>query len=336
MGISARRMTSRVGVLTASAGLVILAAAPALAAPSSPGPPNQLDAVNDVMTVTSAAGASVDLLTNDIAGDGGPATPQTVGVDPHPNPGPTKGTAVISPDGTATYVPGSCSAGDNNTPGLDSFGYTINDSQQSEFKDTATVTVTIMPAASAPHANTDTFRTDADGVAQGSLLANDCGPGPQATAGSVLLSGTPVRRPAKGTVSIFPSTGTFRYTASAGATGTDSFSYRISNQQDTSLSSTATVTITLTGGPPPHAGPVIPPAQNPPAQNPPQGQPQNPPAHVQAPASNPHQQQQLPATGAAGTISIAVIGAALVLLGALLAAVGQWWPAPAGRPSRSG
>ena len=329
MGISARRMTGRVGVLTASAGLVILAAAPALAAPGGPGAPALLDAVDDVMTVTSAAGASVDLLANDIAGNGQPATTRTVGVDRQPHPGPTKGKAEIHSDGTATYAPGTCSAGDNNAPGLDSFGYTINDSQQSQFKDTARVTVTIMPAASAPHANLDAFRTDADGVAQGSLLTNDCGPGPHATAGSVLLSGTPDRRPAKGTVDIFPSTGTFRYTAaSAGATGTDSFSYLISNRLNTSLSSTATVTITLTGGPPPHAGHFGP--QNPPGQAP----QQNPPAHVQAPASSP--QQQLPATGAAGTISIAVIGSALVLLGALLAAVGQWWPAPAGRPSRSG
>jgi large repetitive protein len=334
MGISARRMISRVGVVVASAGLVVLAAAPALAAPGDPGP-SRLDAVDDSITITSIGAISpVNLLANDTARNGRPATPQTVGVNTDPNPAPAKGTVVIDPDGTATYTPGACSAGNNNSPGADSFGYQIIDPQQARFTDTATVTVTIMPAASAPLARADSFTTDADGVVQASLLTNDCGPGPQATASSVLLSGTPVRSPAKGTVSIFPSTGTFRYTASAGATGTDSFTYRISNRQDTSLSGTATVTLELAVSPPPNARGVIPPGQNPPAQNPPA---ENPPAQVQAPpAASQQQQEELPATGAAGTVSIALIGSALVLLGALLAAVGHWWPAPAARPNRSG
>jgi LPXTG-motif cell wall-anchored protein len=335
MGVSTRRMIGRVGVVMASAGLVMLAAAPALAAPGSPGLPTQLDAADDAFTITSiSATGPFNLLANDTARNGRQATPLTVGVNTSPDPAPAKGTVTISSAGEATYEPNPCSAGNNGSPGTDSFGYEIIDPLQTKFTDTATVTVTIMPAASAPLARADSFTADAGGVAEGSLLGNDCGPGPQATPTYVLLSGSPVREPAKGTVSLFPSSGTFRYTAAAGATGTDSFSYRISNRQATSLSSTATVTLTLTGSgstpPSEGAGGIIPPGQNPPAQNPPA---QNPPAQVKAPAPSKQQQEELPATGTAGTISIAVIGSALVLLGALLAAVGHWWPAPAGRPT---
>ena len=280
--------------------LVLLPAAAAHAA--------GLQAVDDTVTIGSIeAIAPINLLANDIGPDGLPATPSTVGVVTG-EVRTTHGFVRISADGTALYTPGPCSAG------TDSFQYTIIDPQDTDVQSTARVTVTIGPGAAGVDAVPDRFRANAAGVAAGDLLANDCGPGPQASAGSVLVE--QVSEPTKGTVLVNPSKGTFRYESNPGATGTDSFGYRITNPETPSLTDTALVTIVL---PPPGAAP--PPAGR---LNPP---PAAPPVHrltpqEQAPAP-PAQGPQLSATGAPSVVPAAVLGSVLVAAGGLLALAGR-------------
>ncbi len=291
----------------AGAGLVLLPTAPALAA--------GLQAVDDSATIGSIDMiAPIDLLANDIGPDGQPATPGTVGVDTTPVRGPANGQVQISSDGTAVYTPGRCSAG------TDSFVYQIIDPQQTSSTSSATVTITIRPAAAGVDARPDRFRANAAGVAQGNLLANDCGPGPQASPSTVLVNPAPVGQPARGTVLIDPGAGTFSYQANPGATGTDSFGYQISNPEAPALTDTAQVTIVLPAraAPPPARGLNPPPggvAPAPPENN------LNPPAEQSHPAEQTQpaaQQRQLPATGAARVVPAAVLGSVLIGVGALL------------------
>jgi hypothetical protein len=278
----------------------------ALLLPATPASAAGLQAVDDSATIGSIDMiAPIDLLANDIGPDGQPATPGTVGVDTTPVRGPARGTVVISSNGTAVYTPGPCSAG------TDSFGYRIVDPQQTSSTSAATVTVTILPAAAGVDARPDRFRADAGGAAQGSLLTNDCGPGPQASPSSVLVDADPVGQPAKGAVLINPGAGTFIYQANPGANGTDSFGYRISNPETPSLTDTARVTIVL-----PAPAPAPPPVHGfnpPPAANPPPAGNVNPPAAQSQPAA-----PQLPGTGAPMAGPAALLGVALLALGTLL------------------
>jgi LPXTG-motif cell wall-anchored protein len=141
----------------------------------------------------------------------------------------------------------------------------------------------------------------------------------------VLLSPVPVRTPARGNVIIDPASGAFTYRANPGATGTDSFVYRISNPVTSSLTDTAAVTITLPAATtPPSSGGSSSGGASPPPNDessgsaaPPAGV-INPPAVDQPPAAAPPPPPQLPATGTARVMPVAVAGSALVLIGALL------------------
>ena len=89
-----------------------------------------------------------------------------------------------------------------------------------------------------PVAVDDAFGSSVDAEAEGDLLANDSDP-----QGSALtLQTTPASLPANGSVTLF-SDGTFVYTPNAGFSGTDSFSYTVTNALG--LSDTANVTITI-------------------------------------------------------------------------------------------
>jgi hypothetical protein len=233
------RMTTAAGL--GVLGLVALPAAPALArAP--------LQAVPDSATVGRAQGvATGNVLSNDIGPDGRSATVNTVGVDTRPVSGQTD-RLTLSPNGSFTYRPGACFVG------VASVGYRIIDQTDSSNTDTGTVNVTVTEFNSAPLARSDSARVGPSGVVQGNLLGNDCGPGPQASAGSVLLSSAPTSGPSKGSVIIDSSSGTFTYQARAGAVGTDSFRYRIANRVNPELASSATVTVTIAVAAPPTGG----------------------------------------------------------------------------------
>jgi hypothetical protein len=222
-------------------GLVALPAAPALARPP-------LQAVTDSATIGRAQGvATGNVLSNDIGPDGKPATRNTVGVDTQPVSGPAN-RLTISPFGAFTYSPGACFVG------VATFGYRIIDQADSSNTAIGTINITVPEFNSEPLARADSARVGPSGVVQGNLLGNDCGPGPQASAGSVLLSSAPISGPGKGSVIIDTSSGIFTYQARAGAVGRDSFRYRITNRVNPELSSSATVSITIVVAAPPPSG----------------------------------------------------------------------------------
>jgi VCBS repeat-containing protein len=93
-------------------------------------------------------------------------------------------------------------------------------------------------AVNVPIARNDTFTTRPNTTISGDLAGNDV---PSADGGNVWTVVTP---PSHGTVVVNPS-GTFTYIPTPGYSGTDTFTYRITDSNgDTS---TATVTLTIPG-----------------------------------------------------------------------------------------
>ena len=141
---------------------------------------------------------------------------------------PTKGTL----SGTApnlTYTP------NLNANGTDSFAFKANDGALDS--NTATVNITITPVNDAPDAVNDTSSTP-EGVAKDiNVLANDTDVEGNTLTVSAVTQGT------KGTTSI-NANNTIRYTPQSTATGSDSFTYTISDGNG--ATDTAIVTVTLT------------------------------------------------------------------------------------------
>ncbi|GAB5389127.1 MAG: hypothetical protein Alpg2KO_20950 [Alphaproteobacteria bacterium] len=137
------------------------------------------------------------------------------------------GTLAFNADGSFTFTP---DADDN---GEFSFVYRVSDGEDT---DTATVTLTILPVNDAPTADDDAFNAPVGSALRGSVAGNDADPEGDD------LTYTLISTPAKGSLSLLPD-GSFSYIADPGETGTDSFSYRVSDGEATD---TATVTLTLT------------------------------------------------------------------------------------------
>ena len=144
----------------------------------------------------------------------------------------SKGTAVITNAATGAYTY-TANAG---ATGTDSFTFTASDGLADS--NVATVTVQLMTiAVNTPPVATDaSVSTDVDGVATGALSATD--------ADGDSLSYAIVRNGSKGTAVITnAATGAYTYTANAGATGTDSFTFTASD--GLADSNVATVTVQL-------------------------------------------------------------------------------------------
>ena len=132
--------------------------------------------------------------------------------------------------GVLTYTPAAGYAGP------DSFSYTVSDGSLS---DTATVSIAVEPANTAPVAGDDAVSTGQNAalaIPLATLLANDS----DANGGALSLAG--FTQPAHGTLT--NSNGTLVYTPSGGYVGPDAFTYTVT---DGSLTDTATVGITVTG-----------------------------------------------------------------------------------------
>jgi hypothetical protein len=139
---------------------------------------------------------------------------------------PANGSATINPNGTVRYAP--------NTGyfGTDTFTYTIDDGRGGT--DSASVTVTVVPPNRPPVAGDDS--APAGPPVTIPVLANDTDPdGDRLTVSSYTA-------PAKGSVSRLGDA--LVYTPRPGATGSDSFTYIVSDGHG--HTDTATVTITLT------------------------------------------------------------------------------------------
>jgi VCBS repeat-containing protein len=172
------------------------------------------------LTVPAAQG----VLANDSDVDGDALTAALVS-------GPAHGTLTLSSTGSLTYTP----AADFN--GTDSFTYKANDGTADS--NVATVTVTVRPVNDAPVARPDAYATDEDTpltMAAPGVLANDTDVDGDALQ-AVLVAG-----PSHGTLAL-NADGSFTYTPSANANGSDSFTYKVND--GTLDSNVALVTITV-------------------------------------------------------------------------------------------
>ncbi|NOZ49945.1 MAG: tandem-95 repeat protein, partial [Chloroflexi bacterium] len=138
------------------------------------------------------------------------------------------GTVVIDGDNTLTYTPAL------NFDGRDSFSYEVSDGQLS---DTAAVDVSVQAVNDPPQAGDDHVNTAADTARDIFILANDTDV--EGDTLSVVALGTPAHGQA-----LLNNDSSIRYTPDAGFTGSETFTYTISDGQ---LTSTATVAITVGG-----------------------------------------------------------------------------------------
>ena len=178
-------------------------------------------AVDDTATTTEDTPTDIAVLGNDTDPDGGTVTVTAVGSAAH-------GSVAVNESGTVRYAPNS------NYVGEDRFTYTISDGQGGTA--TASVVVTITSVNDAPVAVDDSFSTTEDTAVGGNVVANDTDPDEDA------LSAARGTGPANGTL-VLGADGSFTYTPNADFTGTDSFTYTVSDGNGGSDTGTVVLTI---------------------------------------------------------------------------------------------
>lgn len=149
----------------------------------------------------------VALLANDYDPDGDPLTASLATQASH-------GTVVMEEDGTFTYTPNA------NFFGEDSFTYIVNDGFGGT--DTATVTITVTPENDPPTPTNDSDTTNEDTAVVIDVLANDT------DIDGDTLQVTQVSAPTHG-VAVLNADQTVTYTPFANYSGSDSFSYYVSD-----------------------------------------------------------------------------------------------------------
>ena len=164
-------------------------------------------ATNDSETTSEGTSVIINVLANDIDPDGDSMTVASVTQG-------NKGSVTINEDNTITYTP------NEDETGTDSFTYTITDGNGGQ--ETANVTVTIEAENESPLAVDDTASTAEETAVTIDVLANDTdGDGDTLTVSSVTQG-------VAGSVQI-NADNTVTYTPDAGAAGTDSFTYIITD-----------------------------------------------------------------------------------------------------------
>ncbi|RDD62279.1 Ig-like domain-containing protein [Ferruginivarius sediminum] len=193
-------------------------------APSEPSEPSNTAPVagDDSVTTDADTAVTLDVLANDSDGDGDTLDIGSLG-------SPSNGTVVENADGTLTYTP------DADFSGSDSFTYTVNDGNGGS--DTATVSVTVNEVQDNPNAVSDEATVTGGESVTVDVLANDTDPDGDP------LSLDSFEQPSSGTV-VENADGTLTYTANSGFSGSDSFTYTISD--GTGRTDTATVSIDVT------------------------------------------------------------------------------------------
>lgn len=201
----------------------------ASAARASGSPPVAND--DDVITLQDTP-IAVLVLLNDSDPEGDPLT---VEVDTQP----AHGTATANPDGTITYAPAP------GYTGPDAFDYKLCDNTPQ--CDTATVTITVQPAApGTPQAVDDVATTEPNVAVTVDVLANDTDPeGDPLTVASV----TP---PVNGTATLNADS-SVTYTPALNFIGTDSFTYDACDPVPLCDTAAVTIHVLLPGANPPTA-----------------------------------------------------------------------------------
>ncbi len=185
---------------------------------------------HDEEVVTNEDNAiTIDVLANDVDPDGDTLSITSIGQPAH-------GTVTQNSDGTLTYTP------DPDFNGNDTFTYVIDDGNGGN--DTATVYVCVKPVNDVPVAVDDSAKTDEDTSITIDVLANDSDVDGDA------LTIESHDQPANGTVTLNDD-GTFSYTPNADFSGTDTFTYTVSDGNGGM--STATVAVVVA---PTNDGPV--------------------------------------------------------------------------------
>ncbi len=188
-------------------------------------------AVGDSFTTPSSqtltVPASSGVLANDSDGDGDAITAQLVSEPIH-------GTVTLNADGSFTYVP---------TPGYfgtDSFTYQATDGTL--ISTVATVSLNVERANTAPVATGESYSTNEDvvlNVVAPGVLGND------SDADGDALSATLVTAPVHGSV-VLNANGSFVYTPSTNYSGTDTFTYTVTDGVATSNVATVSLTVVAT------------------------------------------------------------------------------------------
>ena len=217
------------------------------------------EAVNDSVTTDQDSSVNVTVLSNDSDIDGdsltvtlADGTALTVGSPVTLSSG---ATVTLQSNGTIDYDPnGQFDSVADGSTGSDSFTYTISDGKGGT--DTATVNVTINGVNDAPEAVNDSVTTDQDSSVNVAVLSNDSDiDGDSLTVtladGTALTVGTPVTLSSGATVTL-QANGTIDYdpngqfdSVADGSTGSDSFTYTISDGKGGT--DTATVNVTVNG-----------------------------------------------------------------------------------------
>ena len=194
------------------------------------GPNNPPLAADDSASTDEGDPVVITVLSNDIDPDG-----DTITVTSATNG--TNGTTTVNGDGTVTYTPA------GGFTGIDTFTYTVCDDDGTPLCDTATVTVTIAgPGNLRPIANDDSATTTQDNAVPIDVTANDTDADGTIDDTSVTVTD----QPNNGTVICADNICT--YTPGAGFTGTDTFEYRVCDDEGACDRAIVTVTVSAGGG----------------------------------------------------------------------------------------
>ena len=177
---------------------------------------------DDQASAIAGQPVTIDPLVNDTDPDGDPLTVTL-------QEAPANGTAELQSDGTIIYT---AQAGFS---GTDSFTYTVSDGEFSSAP--ATVTIQVGTTNAPPVAANDIASVTRDETVDIPVLAND------SDAEDDTLTPVIATTPANGTVTVLAN-GQIRYVPTTGFTGTDSFTYTVSDGQQNSAPATVTVTVT--------------------------------------------------------------------------------------------
>ncbi len=185
----------------------------------------------DAATVNEDESVQIDVLANDV-GAGAALNAASVAVVSSASNG---STSINTSDGVITYTP------DDDFNGSDSFAYTVIDVQGNTSAST-TVSVTVTSINDAPNTVNDTASVDEDSSVVIDVLSNDTDidGSNEIDSSSIAISG----QPSNGAVVIENNKVT--YTPTANYSGSDSFSYTVSDNSG-AVSASATVTINVSG-----------------------------------------------------------------------------------------